>query len=149
MEQLNKIYCAQSHLRERLSELLGNTDFLDIHVAIVDTIQEMDAQIASTEHLYQLMGRKYSFEKCTNLLILLEDEFNQVQLSGENTRLRDLSFLSYIQNIQHIFLSAFQHIQLGHSKLAENMKTTTLNVNALPGQLLKQLLLSRLHAASK
>lgn len=149
MEQLNKIYCAQSHLRERLSELLDNNDFLDLRPVIAATVQEMDTEVASTEQVYLLMGRKYSFEKCTNLLSVLEDDFNQVQLTAHDIKLRDLALLTYMQNIQHIAISAFQRIQLGHSKLAGYVKEITNIASLLPGELLKQLLLDRLHAASK
>ena len=150
MEQLNKLYCAQSHFQERFSEIIDDPAFADLHIEMMEGLQAIELQTADTQEIYKLLNRKYSFDKCDTMLEALENYFDKVQQDINVKRLRDMALFNYIQTIQNLTNAAFQMLAFRQTcldgKVAELLTKNTLLV---PAQSLKQLLMSRLTEASK
>jgi ferritin-like metal-binding protein YciE len=146
MDQINKLYCAQTHLKERLSEIVDHPDLQDLREEILATINKISGQIADTDEIYKLLNSKHTFEKCTNQLAVLEDEFDVVQKNVQDCRLRDIALLAYLESIQHMIRSAYQMIDLRKVNLKQTIELIiSKNSIIAPGEQLKQLLLDRLH----
>jgi hypothetical protein len=148
MNQINKLYCAQSHLFERFSEIIDHHDFTDLRADMLSTIHDMEQQITNTNELYAAYQCEYSFELCNTMFLSLEEDFNQVQQHSGNS-LRDMNLLNYVQNIQNIISSTFQLIQLS----AHNLDTRFGSIirrnyqNMVDAQPFKLLLISNIQAA--
>jgi len=143
MDQINKLYCAQSHLYERLSEIADHPNYADLRSAMRETILDMIGQLENMDELYSVYNCKYSFEKCHLVLQLLEEDFNLVQLNSADSRMRDFSMLNYLQNIQNMITAAFQMIQL-YSVNVEAKIGLIMNRNfkaMRSGEILKQVLI--------
>lgn len=111
-EHLNRIYCANAHLAERLLEIAGTTTFKDLNNPIKETIDETEKQIAFMDDIYAALQKHYSFDTCSNLISLLEDEFTSIHQQGDDELLRDMCILSYLQNIENVEKNSIQLLQL-------------------------------------
>jgi hypothetical protein len=112
MNHINRLYCAQSHIIERLGELVDLPDYFDIQIPIKEAIIEMAGQIKNTNDLYLSYGCAYTFDSCKALIEFLEEDFFLVQNNSDIVKLRNLHLLSYIQNIQNVITAAFQFLKL-------------------------------------
>jgi ferritin-like metal-binding protein YciE len=110
-EHLNRIYCANAHLAERLLEIVGTSSFKDLNNPIKETIDETEKHIAFMDSIYATLQKHYSFDKCNNLIPLLEDEFTAIH-QYDDELLRDMCLLSYLQNIENVEKSSIQLLQL-------------------------------------
>src|ERR1700761_6125336 len=147
LNQINKLYCAQSHLHERLGEITDQANFSDLHLAIREAVNDMEQQITNTNKLYSAYKCEYSFELCKSLLLTMEEDFDAVQKhSGDS--LRDMCLINYIQSIQNIISAAFQLLQLGFKKLETHFGIIIQRnySEILYGQRLKLLVVSRIQA---
>jgi len=112
MNQINRLYCAQSHFHERLGELIELPEFFDLKESMNEAISEMGGQIKNTDDLYSLYGSAHAFDSCSALLNSLENDFSLVPVNTDNILIRNLNLLSYIQNIQNVITAAFQFLML-------------------------------------
>jgi ferritin-like metal-binding protein YciE len=111
-EHLNRIYCANAHLAERLLEISGTSSFKDLNSPIKETIDETEKHIAIMDGIYVLLQKRYSFDNCSSLIALLEDEFTAIHQQGDDELLRDMCVLSYLQNIENVEKNSIQLLQL-------------------------------------
>jgi ferritin-like metal-binding protein YciE len=102
VNHLNRIYCAKSHLRERLPEIRDQTDFKDLTEAITVTLIDVDKQLSRMDNIYQILNISYNFEQCMGMVGLIEDTYDAIHATRDNAALRDLSILFYMQNIESI-----------------------------------------------
>ena len=147
LNQIDKLYCAQSHMHERLDEINDQPDFFDLHVAIREAVNDMEQQITNTNELYSAYKCEHSFELCDSLLQTMEEDFHAVQKhSGDS--LRDISLVNYIQSIQNIISAAFQLLQLGFKNLEAHFGIIIQRnySEMVYGQRLKLLVVSKIHA---
>jgi ferritin-like metal-binding protein YciE len=111
-EHLNRIYCANAHLAERLLEISGTSSFKDLNGPIKETIDETEKHIAVMDGIYALLQKRYSFDNCSSLISLLEDEFTAIHQQGDDELLRDMCVLSYLQNIENVEKNSILLLQL-------------------------------------
>ncbi|MEO3404237.1 DUF892 family protein [Mucilaginibacter sp. CAU 1740] len=111
-EHLNRIYCTRAHLAERLLEIVDTDNFKDLQQAIKDTIDETEEQIARMDGIYALLEKRYSFDNCTSMIAMLEDDFSAIQQQSNDINLRDMSILLYLQNIENVEENSIQILQL-------------------------------------
>ncbi|AYL98986.1 DUF892 family protein [Mucilaginibacter celer] len=111
-EHLNRIYCTRAHLAERMLEVVDNDNFKDLQQAIKDTINETEEQIARMDGVYALLEKRYSFENCTSVVAMLEDDFTAIQQQSNDEQLRDMSIILYLQDIEQIEKNSIQLLQL-------------------------------------
>jgi hypothetical protein len=112
MDQLNKLYCAQSHLCERFAEIIDQTEVSDLAPILAVTISDMEIQLTRTNQYFLSTCTQYSFDQCDNMLKSLEDDFELLQDHLADKPLRDKFLLSYLQNIQNIISAAIQLLRL-------------------------------------
>jgi ferritin-like metal-binding protein YciE len=111
-EHLNRIYCANAHLAERLLEISGTSSFKDLNSPIRETIEETEKHIAVMDGIYVLLQKRYSFDNCSSLISLLEDEFTAIHQQGDDELLRDMHILSYLQNVENVDKNSIKLLQL-------------------------------------
>lgn len=129
LDHLNHIYCAKSHLVERLPEIEDEAYFKDLKHAISETREDVEKQIVRMDAIYSLMNSKASFGSCGGLIGMVEDAFSAIQIQGKSSILRDLSILFYMQNIESVEMSAFQILQVAAVKLKNNQVMQLLKEN--------------------
>ena len=124
IDHLNKVYCAKSHLIERLPEVLDHVHFEDLHKAITQTINLIECQLADIEKIYIHLNITYSFENCTALINQLDDAFITIQRKGSDKELRDLFALAYLYIIESMELASFQILELISRKIMPSKITS-------------------------
>lgn len=129
LDHLNHIYCAKSHLVERLPEIEEEAYFKDLKNAIIETREDVEKQILRMDEIYTLLEAKSSFGNCGGLIGMVEDAFLAIQLQSKSSILRDLSILFYMQNIESVEMSSFQILQVAAVKLKNNYVTQLLKEN--------------------
>jgi ferritin-like metal-binding protein YciE len=145
MNQINKLYCAQSHFYERLSEVMDQPNFSDLKSALLETVNDMAGQIENTNKVYSGYNCLHSFDQCNSVLQLLEEDFNLIQENSGDAGLRNLTMLSYVQDVQNMITSASQLLQIHLKDLDKKVvKILIRNFNEMKsGQSLKLLLINK------
>jgi ferritin-like metal-binding protein YciE len=126
IEHLNRIYCAKSHLAERLPEIYEEAGFADLKQAIKETIDVTEDQISRMDQIFELLDLHYSFEDCQTLITFLESTFSALQQHFTDPDMRDLLIASYLYQQESIEWASFRILQM-----------TAANI---PNQQIKQLL---------
>lgn len=116
-DHLNRIYCAKSHLQQRLPEMRSYAHFTDLVHAITETLVDVEQQISRMDEIYFLLGTKPGFESCEGVLGLIEDAFSAVRRDDDDPQTRDLSLLFYLQNIESIEMASFKMLKLAAPQL--------------------------------
>jgi ferritin-like metal-binding protein YciE len=111
-DNLNRIYCGKSHLSKRLSEISEQVGLSDLKHALMQTLEELQVQLARMDEAYTLLGIEHTFESCKGMICLLENAFLSVHLQNDNIEVRDLSILFYLLNVESIELASFQTLEI-------------------------------------
>ncbi|MFC0513495.1 DUF892 family protein [Mucilaginibacter angelicae] len=114
---LNRIYCAKSHLFERLPELAEQAHFKDLKNAILETWEDIGKQVAWIEEIFTLLDEVPSLKDCDELIGFMEAGFSGIYHKKEETGLRDLSILFYLSVVKSIEMASFQLLQITAVKL--------------------------------
>lgn len=120
INHLNRIYCAKSHLQERLPEIREHAHFTDLVHAVTETMVDVEKQISRMDKIYWLLEIKPGFETCQGIIGLMEDLFTAICRNSAELVMRDLSILFYLQNIESIEMASFKMLNLASPKLGEN-----------------------------
>ena len=104
--QLNKIYCCQTHIFERLSEISDDPCFADVSTEISLTLLELEKHIAATEEIYLYLKFSYSFDAHVDLVFKLENDFYMVQKNSNNKRIRNAALSTYVKLVHSSIVSA-------------------------------------------
>jgi len=117
IDHLNRLYCAKSHLAERLPEIHDEAAFADLKQAIKETIACTEKQLARIEKIFSLMIIKYSFEKCQTLITFLETQFESLQLHATQAEVRDLAIVTYLYQLDSVELASSNILQVAVNSL--------------------------------
>jgi ferritin-like metal-binding protein YciE len=116
ISHLNKIYCAKSHLAERLPEIEEHSHFRDLKYAIAETLEDIQKQIVRMDEIYALLGTNGSIERCGGMIGMVEDAYAAIHEQMGDPMLRDLSILFYMQNIESVEMASFQVLRMAAVK---------------------------------
>jgi len=114
---LNRIYCAKSHLVERLHEIQSQTYFKDLKNAVTETLEDVERQITRMDEIYINLEIQYSLESNNGMVGMIEESYNAIYDQPEE-EMRDLAILFYLQNIESVETSSFKFLQV----IAKNLK---------------------------
>jgi ferritin-like metal-binding protein YciE len=120
IDQLNRIYCAKSHLHERLPEIHGFAHFAELDQAITHIGAKVEIQINRMDQIYALLKVQSAFDNCEGLIGSIEEAFSAISTISHGPVMRDLSILSYLQNIETIGLASFHGLNLAAPVTAKN-----------------------------
>jgi len=129
IDHLNRVYCAKSHLVERLPEIYEEAAFSDLKHAIKETILSTERQLARIDQIYELMYVQYSFEKCQTLISFLETLFESLQLHATDTNFRELSIVTYLYQLDSIELASSNILQIAVNSLNSQQIKSLINDN--------------------
>jgi len=111
VDHLNRVYCAKSHLAERLPEIYEGAGFADLKYAIKETILSTEKQLARIDQIFELLNVQYSFEKCQVLITFLENSFAELQLHSNELQIRDLMIVGYLYQLDSVEMASSQILQ--------------------------------------
>lgn len=116
-EHLNRVYCAKSHLLERLSELEEQNYFEDLKEVIKDTTVQVEQQVQQLNQVYEQINETFTFENCEALISFLEDIFINIHRQSGNKILRNAFVLSYLYDIESLEMASFRMMILAAQKM--------------------------------
>jgi len=123
INHLDKIYSAKKHLVSHLPKIANEAHFKDLFLAIQETIEDVEKQMARMEIIYALLDKNITPGNYSGLSGLVDDSFADIELHSENPELRDMSILFYLSNIESMEMASFQILQIAAVKLKnENIK---------------------------
>jgi ferritin-like metal-binding protein YciE len=117
IKHLDRIYTAKKHLISRLPELGTKAYFVDLKMAIDETMIDVEKQIIRMQMIYTLLDAKSASGSINGLSGLIDDAFEAIEEHGEEPELRDLSIIFYLQNIESVEMASFQILQMAAVKL--------------------------------
>jgi len=111
-DNLDKIYCAKKHMVDRFPEIANEAHFSDLNLAIMETVDDVKKQIIRMDEIYELLGAQNSIAGCSGLAAMIEEAFTAISEQKDDTALRDMSILFYLQNMESIEIASFQVLQM-------------------------------------
>lgn len=117
INNLDKIYAAKKHLIKHLPEIADGAYFKDLRFAILETLEDVERQLARMDIIYALLDAEREKGNCGGLAGLVEDAFEDIRLHSQDPELRDLSIAFYMQNIESIEMASFQVLEMAAVKL--------------------------------
>ena len=117
LKHLDRIYGAKLHLVSRLPGLVEEAEFADLKNAIIETVDDVEKQIARMEVIYSLLDAEVSKGSIHGLTGLIQDAFEAISEQMGEPELRDLSIIFYLQNIESVEMASFQILQMAAVKL--------------------------------
>ena len=129
LRHLDRIYCAKSHLVERLQESNISTRFKDLHRAVNKTCKDVNSQIARINRIYVLLGSKASMQYCDGLVAMVEDAFLSIHQQQDSEFLRNLSILAYLHEIESVEIASFNILLLAASHLPDKQVAQLIKEN--------------------
>jgi ferritin-like metal-binding protein YciE len=129
VRHLDKIYAAKTHLVSRLPLIVDEAHFSDLRYAIMETIEDVEKQIARMELIYTLLDAEINKGNSSGLVGLVDDAFEDIRLHSSENELRDLSITFYMQNIESMEMASFQILQMAAVKLKNKQVKQLLKEN--------------------
>jgi len=129
IDHLNRLYCAKSHLAERLPEIFDEAAFADLKQAIKETIIHTEKQLSRIDQIFALMNINYSFEKCQPLIAFLESAFETLQLHAAEQEFRDLMIVTYLYHLDSVELASSKILQVAANSLHDQQIKSLINEN--------------------
>lgn len=117
VKHLNRIYFAKAHLVSRLPQLHDEVYFKDLQHAIIETVEDVEKQMARMEVIYELLDAEISKGSIHGLTGLVDDAFEAIREQQGEAELRDMSIIFYLQNIESVEMASFQVLQMAAVKL--------------------------------
>ena len=111
-EHVARVYCAKSQLADKLPLLARQAGFLDLQQAIEETVEEIHAQLQRLREIFILLDTYYQPASCAGLVGILDEAFQSIGPQLLNKKLRDLSIIFYMQNIESIEVASFKILQI-------------------------------------
>src|ERR1700712_832412 len=79
IKHLNRIYYAKLHLISRLPDLADEVHYADLKSAIIETVNDVEKQLARLELIYTLMDEQISQGSIHGLAGLIDDAFESIK----------------------------------------------------------------------
>lgn len=117
VKHLNRIYFAKAHLVSQLPQLQNEVYFKDLQNAIIETVEDVEKQMARMELIYELLDAEISKGSIHGLAGLVDDAFEAIREQEGELELRDMSIIFYLQNIESVEMASFQVLQMAAVKL--------------------------------
>jgi ferritin-like metal-binding protein YciE len=119
INNLDRIYCAKKHMVDRFPEIAEQAYFSDLSHAITETVDDVKKQIVRMDEIYKRLGAENSITGCTGLAAMIEEAFVAINGHKDDTALRDMAILFYMQNMESIEVASFQVLQMMAVKLKD------------------------------
>ncbi len=117
LNNLHKIYAAKTHLIKHLPEIADEVNFADLRYAILETMDDVEKQIARMDIIYSVLDAQPSQAIFSGTAGLIDDAFEDIKLHRNEPELRDLSIAFYMQNIESVEMASFQVLEMAAVKL--------------------------------
>ena len=118
-DNLDRIYCTKQHMVDRFPELAGQAHFSDLNHAILETVEDVKNQIIRMDEIYDRLGASKSITGSTVIAAMIDEAFIAIGEQKEDTALRDMAILFYLQNMEGIEVASFQVLRMLAVKLKD------------------------------
>lgn len=115
-QHLNRLYCAESHLIERLDEIDHIAD-IGIREVTIDVVKNAEGQIVILDKICGFLNTKYSFESCPHLVNFLEESFGLFHTLLNDPYLKHIIMAAYLKQIEAICISSGKVLKTLAAKL--------------------------------
>ncbi|MDN3583453.1 DUF892 family protein [Mucilaginibacter flavus] len=129
IDHLNRIYSAKAHLVTRLPQLNDEAYFKDLQLAIRETVEDVEKQMARMDVIYELLDATHTDGNIKGLTGLVDDAFEAIAAQADEAELRDMSIIFYLQNIESMEMASFQILQMAAVKLQNKQVKQLLQEN--------------------
>jgi ferritin-like metal-binding protein YciE len=129
VKHLDRIYFAKAHLVNKLPQLKNEVYFNDLQLAIQETVDDVEKQMARMEVIYELLDSKITNGSIHGLTGLVDDAFEAIREQEGEAELRDMSIIFYLQNIESVEMASFQVLQMASVKLKNKQVKQLLQEN--------------------
>jgi len=129
INHLNRIYAAKAHLVAKLPQLEDEVNFSDLRMAIRETVEDVEKQIARMEVIYELLEEPIGKGSIHGLTGLVDDAFEAIRKQAGEAELRDMSIIFYLQNIESMEMASFQVLQIAAVKIKNKQVKQLLKEN--------------------
>ncbi|KIA96759.1 hypothetical protein OC25_02250 [Pedobacter kyungheensis] len=129
VNHLNRIYAAKIHLLKKLPLLLNHVKFSVLQDVILETVKDVENQLARIEMVYNLIDCKASLKRIKGLTSLIDEAFHSIERAINDDEISDLSIIFYLQNIKSVEMSSFQMLQIASAKLGNDEVSELLTEN--------------------
>lgn len=129
INHLNRIYFAKAHLVKWLPQLEHEVYFHDLRLAIRETVDDVEKQMARMELIYELLDESIGNGSINGLTGLIDDAFDAIRQQAGEAELRDMSIIFYLQNIESVEMASFQVLQIAAVKLKNKQVKKLLEEN--------------------
>ncbi|SEN00843.1 Ferritin-like metal-binding protein YciE [Mucilaginibacter gossypiicola] len=129
VNHLNRIYFAKAHLVKWLPQLKNEVSFNDLQLAIQETVDDVEKQMARMEVIYELLDAPISKGSINGLTGLVDDAFEAIKEQRGEAELRDMSIIFYLQNIESVEMASFQVLQMAAVKIKNKQVKQLLREN--------------------
>ncbi len=126
---LNRIYAAKAHLVAKLPNIENEVNFRDLRLAIRETVEDVEKQMARMEVIYELLDAPIGKGSIHGLTGLIDDAFEAIREQAGESELRDMSIIFYLQNIESVEMASFQVLQIAAVKLKNKQVKQLLQEN--------------------
>lgn len=117
IKHLDRIYGAKLHLVSKLPAIAEEVEFADLRNAILETVADVEKQIARMEVIYSLLDAEVSKGSIHGLTGMIQDAFEAITEQRGEPELRDLSIIFYLQNIESVEMASFQILRMAAVRL--------------------------------
>jgi ferritin-like metal-binding protein YciE len=119
---LNRIYCVQSHMAERLEELLDQQGLSGLRVALEETLGTVEQQLTRLYGIYLLLNGVPAMEGCDELTELMEVACATMYGKFAGEVFQDLAVFFYVQTAESAAMVSYKQLglivsQVGHQRL--------------------------------
>lgn len=129
LKHLDRIYAAKLHLVSKLPSLAGQAQFSELKKAIIETVEDVEKQIARMQLIYTLLDAEVVSGSIHGLTGLIDDAFEAINEQRGERELQDLSIIFYLQNIESVEMASFQILQMAAIKLKNKQVNKLLKEN--------------------
>lgn len=111
-DHLSRIYCSKQHIASRFPELAAGAGFNDIRLAINETVEDVKSQLARMDNIYSRLNEEPRTGRCSGLKALLDEAGAAISEQKDDTTMRDMAILFYLQNIESTEIASFQVLRI-------------------------------------
>lgn len=130
IDHLNIVYSAKSHLVTKLPEIAGHVHYTDLREGILETVSDVEKQMARVELVLTLLDAGISAEHCVGVVGMIDEAFLSIKRNpGRDHGLRDLSIAYYMQQIESVEMASFQILEMASVKLKDKQVKKLLKEN--------------------
>ncbi|HWD87314.1 MAG TPA: DUF892 family protein [Mucilaginibacter sp.] len=127
IHQLNRINCTKGYLIRNLPDLAGMASAKNLHLAILESYEDVKKQRERVDEIYKLLDSRASDEGCGVIKAVIEEAYHFGDPNNGLTKIiQDLDIILYMRLIENIELTSFGMLKLINKFIGDEQITQLL-----------------------